>query len=565
MSLSDLFGDLGDDEDEEDDYRPDAAQISDIESADEIAPSAPAATNARESDSTPFSLGQELLKPMKPPEFESDDDSPITRPTEKRNNISSDDDADETSDLRQLNKNLFGSDNESDEDEVTKKSSPVKPDSPVEQKSPSRSPEESPKQTAETIADRPLQNADDFFKDSDDDDNVVSSTNKTTAADLFGSDIDDDSDAEKPGASAATATATQEEIFGSDLSMSDDEQVTKQRTAPTIGSDDEDDVGTRVQRSDGESDEDKVDEESELPVEMPLTDINLGDQLNLVKLPNFLSIDTRPFDPETYEDEIEDDNEITDDEGRSRLKLKVENTIRWRHALDDNGNLVKQSNSRVVKWSDGSMSFFVGSEEFDILKAPLTGAHSHLYVKHGAGIQGQAQFKSKMMFRIHSTDSYTHKKLTMRISDRVSKASKAKTLPAVGKNPEAQREELLKKEDERQAATRRRENMQKKIREKNMNKSISTRYLEPDIDEEDEGESLAAIKNSYKSGAPSKKQKTKQQKKVSEVYSSEEEEEEPLSEDEEEEAVATDSDSGEDKKKQKKKPTIIDDEEESDD
>ena len=347
--------------------------------------------------------------------------------------------------------------------------------------------------------------------------------------------------------------------------MSDDEQVTKQRTAPTIGSDDEDDVGTRVQRSDGESDEDKVDEESELPVEMPLTDINLGDQLNLVKLPNFLSIDTRPFDPETYEDEIEDDNEITDDEGRSRLKLKVENTIRWRHALDDNGNLVKQSNSRVVKWSDGSMSFFVGSEEFDILKAPLTGAHSHLYVKHGAGIQGQAQFKSKMMFRIHSTDSYTHKKLTMRISDRVSKASKAKTLPAVGKNPEAQREELLKKEDERQAATRRRENMQKKIREKNMNKSISTRYLEPDIDEEDEGESLAAIKNSYKSGAPSKKQKTKQQKKVSEVYSSEEEEEEPLSEDEEEEAVATDSDSGEDKKKQKKKPTIIDDEEESDD
>ena len=45
MSLSDLFGDLGDDEDEEDDYRPDAAQISDIESADEIAPSVPAATN----------------------------------------------------------------------------------------------------------------------------------------------------------------------------------------------------------------------------------------------------------------------------------------------------------------------------------------------------------------------------------------------------------------------------------------------------------------------------------------------------------------------------------------
>lgn len=40
---------------------------------------------------------------------------------------------------------------------------------------------------------------------------------------------------------------------------------------------------------------------------MPLVDINLGENLNLIKLPNFLSIDTRPFDRETYEDEIEDD------------------------------------------------------------------------------------------------------------------------------------------------------------------------------------------------------------------------------------------------------------------
>ena len=35
MSLSDLFGDLGDEEDE-DDYRPDANQISDIEDEEEL-------------------------------------------------------------------------------------------------------------------------------------------------------------------------------------------------------------------------------------------------------------------------------------------------------------------------------------------------------------------------------------------------------------------------------------------------------------------------------------------------------------------------------------------------
>jgi RNA polymerase-associated protein LEO1 len=41
-----------------------------------------------------------------------------------------------------------------------------------------------------------------------------------------------------------------------------------------------------------------------------------------VKLPNFLSVETKPFDLATYEDEIEED-EVMDDEGRSRLKLRV--------------------------------------------------------------------------------------------------------------------------------------------------------------------------------------------------------------------------------------------------
>ena len=37
-----------------------------------------------------------------------------------------------------------------------------------------------------------------------------------------------------------------------------------------------------------------------------------------MKLPNFLSVETRPFDPETHEDEI-DEEETLDEEGRARL------------------------------------------------------------------------------------------------------------------------------------------------------------------------------------------------------------------------------------------------------
>ena len=42
-----------------------------------------------------------------------------------------------------------------------------------------------------------------------------------------------------------------------------------------------------------------------------------------MKLPNFLSVDTKPFDPNFYEDVSSDEDEIHDEEGRARLKLKV--------------------------------------------------------------------------------------------------------------------------------------------------------------------------------------------------------------------------------------------------
>jgi len=44
----------------------------------------------------------------------------------------------------------------------------------------------------------------------------------------------------------------------------------------------------------------------------------------------------------------------------------VENTVRWRYARDEHGNVVyddlgnqvKESNARVVRWSDGRLSIF---------------------------------------------------------------------------------------------------------------------------------------------------------------------------------------------------------------
>ena len=268
------------------------------------------------------------------------------------------------------------------------------------------------------------------------------------------------------------------------------------------------------QQKEGEDEEHKDDEEQKeaeeepevipetvFDVEIPKISADLGKELHFVKLPNFLSVETHPFDPQWYEDEIDED-EIQDEEGRSRLKLKVENTIRWRNVLDkDTGETKKESNALMVKWADGSYSLHLGNEIFDVHKLDMMPTdNSHLFIRQGTGLLGQAVFKTKLSFRPYSTDSFTHKKLTLSLADRSQKTQKIRVLPNVGKDPEAHRSEMIKKEEDRLKASIRRENKMRKVRERALTRGPTASYLEPDgeEDDEEEGISIARIKNQYK-------------------------------------------------------------------
>ena len=63
-------------------------------------------------------------------------------------------------------------------------------------------------------------------------------------------------------------------------------------------------------------------QETRIEVEIPKIKTDLGSAIHFVRFPNFISVEPRPFDPAVYEDEIEED-ELLDEEGRTRLKLKV--------------------------------------------------------------------------------------------------------------------------------------------------------------------------------------------------------------------------------------------------
>ena len=250
---------------------------------------------------------------------------------------------------------------------------------------------------------------------------------------------------------------------------------------------------------DMEKEPEKAPEPVSIHVEVPKITTNLGKDLNFVKLPNFLSLDCKPFDPETYEDDIEDDLQL-DEEGNARLKLKVENTIRWRQSFDSEGKAIKESNARIVKWSDGSTSLHLGNEIFDIHKQPLAGDYNHMFIRQGTGLQGQAIFRNKLSFRPHSTESFTHQKMTRKMAERHSGKDKGiKVISQVGLNPEIGKNKRVQEEEQRLRADLRRDSMVNRKKERATGRGLSKGYLEGGDSDED-GISLAKLKSQYKKG-----------------------------------------------------------------
>uniref|UniRef100_A0A5S6R572 RNA polymerase-associated protein LEO1 n=1 Tax=Trichuris muris TaxID=70415 RepID=A0A5S6R572_TRIMR len=241
---------------------------------------------------------------------------------------------------------------------------------------------------------------------------------------------------------------------------------------------------------------------STIEIQVPVLEDHLGEENYFIKLPNFVSIEPQPFDPETFEMEPEED-QVMDEEGRKRVKLKVENTIRWRKTIDDKGNVVPSSNAKLVRYSDNSFVLFIGAEPFDVRVLPMVGDFRQLFIRQGNGLQAVTKFEKKLAFRPSSMNSFTHQRMTRSIVDRASKAQRVKVLPSIGKDPELLKQQLIKQEEERLRTKARKESQQRRIKERSQHRGLSSSYLEPDrFDSEEEADvSLSAIKRKFKTGA----------------------------------------------------------------
>lgn len=197
-------------------------------------------------------------------------------------------------------------------------------------------------------------------------------------------------------------------------------------------------------------------------------------------MPNFVKVDSKPFHPDTYMGPEHDEDEVQHGENlRERsmtIKLKVENTVRWRWGKDEFGQDVRQSNSRIIRWSDGTLSLRLGKELFDINQsidtsgtAPrglFSGSQTqtsqsqpdssyspiksqgltYLISQHKRAqiLQSEATITGYMTLRPTGMQSETHRMLVQAVGQKHNKIARLRIAPDPTTDPEKAVAELIK-------------------------------------------------------------------------------------------------------------------------
>eukprot|EP00037_Helgoeca_nana_P004471 m.45990 g.45990 ORF g.45990 m.45990 type:complete len:466 (+) comp15318_c0_seq2:289-1686(+) len=353
-----------------------------------------------------------------------------------------------------------------------------------------------PENAASTVADpAPLPSFDD---DADADADAIGdiSDDDDDDADVVGDISDDDADDTATASASAVAPKT-----ASSADLSKVRQDPKNRTTQGVFESDDEDGGaadTGVDASQGFEEEEEA-EDIEYTKELPMPARHFGDDVALLKMPNFLSIEPVPFHPETYEEVRADD--VTgklDELGRNRVKLSVDNTLRWRYSADDQGNYIvgddgeyaKESNAKLVKWSDGSETLVLGESHIGVVRKDISTEVNCLLLQHDEqNLEALGLMNSKVSLKPMSANSKFHQRLTKTAAVAVEKKLKKMTsLKGATLDPNLQKQELDRTHSARINASRRREEKQYAEREKHARGAPMSRdFLEEGIADDDAG------------------------------------------------------------------------------
>ena len=283
-----------------------------------------------------------------------------------------------------------------------------------------------------------------FDEDSsgDDEEPVVANNNKVAASNS------DDSDNDENTPPPKTAPSTKKTIFDDE---SDVEQQPKEAVHYNEHDDDEefdeDDgiIGTAAAEKQSVEQSSKPKPKHMTVLDAPPRPKNAT--VHMTRLPNIVGIQSTPFDINTYSAKGEEQD----------YKGFVHNMIRWRYATDqqgnyrsdEHGNIQRESNTRIVKWKDDTVTppatyytLHVGKNEVLELDShdatskinDFAGMNGYLYLSQtatmedgttgGTVLECVAAITSKMTARPSSLLSEAHKNLTVAVRQQTIKRAK---------------------------------------------------------------------------------------------------------------------------------------------
>eukprot|EP01097_Dermamoeba_algensis_P011024 TRINITY_DN8389_c0_g1_i1.p1 TRINITY_DN8389_c0_g1~~TRINITY_DN8389_c0_g1_i1.p1 ORF type:complete len:294 (-),score=81.92 TRINITY_DN8389_c0_g1_i1:182-1063(-) len=195
----------------------------------------------------------------------------------------------------------------------------------------------------------------------------------------------------------------------------------------------------------------------------------------MVKLPTFLAIECKPYDRETFMEELEN-------EDSQKKPHNPEAVIRWREVYDEEGNKKKESNTRIVKWSDGSSHLFLGDEAFEVVPQDIRPEYTYLYVALNGPLKSQGQLETRLTFRPTSLRSKAHQKFALASQDKLKAKGRKVKMVVVDLDPEEEKKNAEKAYDEKIKT----ESAQRKMLNKYATPStFNSSFLEEDEEEED--------------------------------------------------------------------------------
>lgn len=121
-------------------------------------------------------------------------------------------------------------------------------------------------------------------------------------------------------------------------------------------------------------------------------------QMYFTRIATVFGIQPKPFHPSSYDGSDQEPAVKVDDYGQTKYRAAPGHVIRWRHTRNNKGQSIKQSNAKLVRWSDGSLCLYVGSERFAVSEANLPMPY-RLATASEESLQTQGEIPSRMMFQ----------------------------------------------------------------------------------------------------------------------------------------------------------------------